>query len=182
MVRRTRGTGLASGAPIMKIEKCTLGVVLLAGLVLGRGQIAGAQDSLDEPPPAESDAIAAETEPDAGGIRVVERSGDHETSLALQSVGAGLAVLGVATLAIEGVWIAAAFCLFEPDCASRPDLPPVELTWAALGAIGGGLVIALVGLLVEVATPRGPDVTRIAARPWLHIDHTGGAGGVSIDL
>lgn len=182
MVRRTNGTGLASRAPVTKIGKCALEVVLFAALVLGHGEVASAQGSLDEHPPAESGAVATETEPGAGGIRLVERSGDHDATLALQSVGAGLVVLGVATLAIEGVWIAAAFCLFEPDCASRPDPPPAELSWTALGAIGGGLVIALVGVLLEVAVPDGPDITRISARPWLHVDDTGGVGGVSIDL
>lgn len=123
---------------------------------------------------------AARLAPPAGpqpGIRVREEVGARDVGRTLESVGAGLAGLAALTLLVElAMEMNASFFTEEPR-PSEPPRPPAELSWAALGVLGGGLVLALIGVVLDVTAP--PDAP-ITGHVWISPASAG--VGLSVDL
>jgi hypothetical protein len=100
--------------------------------------------------------------PLAGRRRSRSRSSAQRRPRRRQHARGGLASLGAITLVGEGIATGVVVANL-PACFAGGrclDGPPEELTWTALGLLGGGILLAVIGLVVDAALP-ARDTARV---------------------
>jgi hypothetical protein len=137
-------------------------IVLVSAVLFAGGVPPCAARAQDEPAAARSPERLEPglgDEPDAmpsdevGHIRIVERDDPAgDAGSALLAIGGSLAGLGALTLLGIGVDLAIVVTTVWGG-SLRVPLAPSELSFSALGALGGGLVVAVVGVIVDALAP-----------------------------
>lgn len=122
---------------------------------------ATAQDTVAAAPASVSD----------GHIHIVSSSGGQMVGIQMAWAGVGFIGLGALTLFGELIVamasVVSAFSCFgstTPCSGSGLSGPPIELSWSAVGVISGGALIGLIGLIVALASPTAPRVSRPITR------------------
>ncbi len=143
-------------------------IVVVSAVLFAGGVPPCAARAQDEPPAARSperlepglgDEPGVMPSEEVGHIRVVERDDPAgDAGSALLAIGGSLAGLGALTLL--GIGVDLAIVVTTAWGSLRVPLPPSELLFSALGALGGGLVVALVGVIVDALGPPPRETRR----------------------